>query len=202
MTTPIPLNVAAASPERRKNRFTVVIETPRGSRNKFNWEPELRGFVLGKELPGGSVFPYDFGFVPSTQAPDGDPLDVVVLLDAPTFAGCLVRVRIIGVIDAEQSTKDGRMIRNARLIGVARKSLHHSGMKALSDVPESVLADIEHFFTEYNKAAGKVFTVRGRLGRRKALEMVRAASRTFTRSSRPRTGTRSGRSRPTRRLPA
>jgi inorganic pyrophosphatase len=184
MPKPIPLNVADASPERDKNRFTVVIETPKGSANKFSWDEKRRGFILGKPLPAGSVFPYDFGFIPSTREADGDPVDVVVLLEAPTFPGCLVRVRLIGVIDAEQSTKQREMVRNPRLIGVSTKSVRYAGVKSMSDLPTELADGIEDFFISYNQAAGKTFRVVGRHGKRKAVELVRDGEAMFRRSQR------------------
>src|SRR5215210_3886384 len=87
--------------------LNVIIETPKGSRNKFNYDEELGLFKLGGVLPAGAVFPFDFGFVPSTVGGDGDPLDVLVLMDEPAFAGCLVAVQLIGVIEAEQTERDG-----------------------------------------------------------------------------------------------
>ena len=80
----------------------VVIETPKGSPNKLTFEPRYGTFVLKGVLPAGAVFPFDFGFVPSTRADDGDPLDVLVLMDAPVYPGCIVPSRLIGVIEAEQ----------------------------------------------------------------------------------------------------
>jgi inorganic pyrophosphatase len=96
----------------------VVIETPRNGRNKFKFDEATNQFRLGSVLPAGLSFPYDFGFVPGTKADDGDPLDVLLLMDEPAFPGCRVDTRIIGVIEAEQSKKDA-MVRNDRLIGVA-----------------------------------------------------------------------------------
>jgi inorganic pyrophosphatase len=81
----------------------VVIETPKGSPNKFAFEPRFGTFVLKGVLPAGAVFPFDFGFVPSTRAEDGDPVDVLVLMDAPAFPGCVVPSRLVGVIEAEQT---------------------------------------------------------------------------------------------------
>ena len=80
----------------------VIIETPKGSRNKFKYDSTSRMFKLSKVLPEGMMFPYDFGFVPSSTGGDGDPLDVLVLMDEPTFPGCLLECRLIGVIEAEQ----------------------------------------------------------------------------------------------------
>ena len=79
------------------NLVHVVIETPKASRNKYAFDPELKIFQLKKVLPEGMTFPYDFGFIPSTKAEDGDPVDVLVLMDEPAFAGCLLKCRVIGV---------------------------------------------------------------------------------------------------------
>lgn len=85
----------------------VVIETPKGSRNKYTFDHARRVLMLKKTLPAGMSFPYDFGFVPSTKAEDGDPIDVLVLMDEPTFPGCLVDVRVIGVITGEDQLPGG-----------------------------------------------------------------------------------------------
>src|SRR3954469_6625001 len=87
----------------RSGELNVIIETPKGSRNKFDFDEELGLFKLGGVLPAGAVFPFDFGFVPATRGGDGDPLDVLVLMDEPAFVGCLVAARLIGVIEAEQA---------------------------------------------------------------------------------------------------
>src|SRR5881398_2938674 len=73
----------------------VVVETPKGSRNKFAFEPKLGVFKLKKVLPEGMVFPYDFGFIPSTKAEDGDPIDVLLLMDEPAYPGCLIECRVV-----------------------------------------------------------------------------------------------------------
>jgi inorganic pyrophosphatase len=78
-----------------KQLLRVIIETPKGSRNKFAFNQEERIFELKKVLPAGMGFPYDFGFVPSTKADDGDPVDVLVLMDEPAFAGCILSCRPI-----------------------------------------------------------------------------------------------------------
>src|SRR5918912_4248095 len=88
--------------------LNVIIETPKGSRNKFDYDEETGLFKIGGVLPAGASFPFDFGFVPSTVGGDGDPLDVLVLMDDPAFPGCLVAARLIGVIQAEQTEKDGK----------------------------------------------------------------------------------------------
>src|SRR5215210_8005156 len=106
------------------DEINVIIETPKGSRNKYNFDEELGLFKLGGVLPAGAVFPFDFGYVPSTVGGDGDPLDVLVLMDEPAFVGCLVPARLIGVIEAEQ-TEEGKTTRNDRLIAVTTTSRNH-----------------------------------------------------------------------------
>src|SRR5438270_9657739 len=100
-----------------KQLLTVVVETPKGSRNKYAFDPQQEVFELKKVLPEGMSFPYDFGFVPSTQADDGDPLDVLVLMDEPAFPGCVLKCRGIGVIQGEQGDKKDKE-RNHRVIAI------------------------------------------------------------------------------------
>src|SRR6266480_2719004 len=83
-------------------RCRAIIETPKGRRNKFNYDPEAKLFCLGGLLPEGMMFPFDFGFLPSTVGGDGDPLDVMVLMDEPAHVGCLLDIRIIGVMETVQ----------------------------------------------------------------------------------------------------
>jgi inorganic pyrophosphatase len=120
----------------------VVVETPRGSRNKYKYDPKLGLFRLNRVLFAGASFPFDFGYIPSTRAGDGDPLDVLVLMDAPAFTGCLVIARAIGVLRA---TKNGR--ENHRLIAVSTEDKTWASMRDLSDVPRKLLREIEQFFS-------------------------------------------------------
>src|SRR5436190_6385257 len=152
----------------------VVIETPKGSPNKLAFEPRYGTFMLKGVLPAGAVFPFDFGFVPSTRAEDGDPIDVLVLMDAPVFPGCIVPSRLIGVIEAEQ-TEDGTTIRNDRLLAVAEKSATHRSIQDLRDVSPDLIAQIEYFFTSYNRAKGKRFKVRRHGDKARATALVKAA---------------------------
>jgi inorganic pyrophosphatase len=94
----------------------VVVETPRGSRVKLKYSPELRAFVLSRTLALGVTYPFDWGFVPSTVAPDGDPLDAMILSDAPTHPGIVVCCRPLAVLRVEQNAKDGGRQRNDRVI--------------------------------------------------------------------------------------
>jgi inorganic pyrophosphatase len=159
----------------------VVIETPKGSPNKLAFDPRYGTFVLKGVLPAGAVFPFDFGFVPSTRADDGDPLDVLVLMDAPVFPGCIVPSRLIGVIEAEQ-TEDGETERNDRLLAVAANSAAHRSIHDVGDLSQDLVAQIEHFFVSYNEMKGKRFEVKDRTGRQRAFALVTAAMKTADRA--------------------
>jgi inorganic pyrophosphatase len=152
----------------------VVIETARGGRNKIAYDEELGIFRLKKVLPEGMSFPYDFGFVPSTRGEDGDPLDALVLMDAPTTTGCLVACRLIGVIRAEQEKK-GRRIRNDRLVAVAIPSHTHGDLKHIDDLNRSLLSELEKFFVTYHAEYGETFDMLGCKGPRGAWKLVEAA---------------------------
>jgi inorganic pyrophosphatase len=139
----------------------VIIDTPKGSGNKYKFDEELRCFKVSRVLPLGLCFPFDFGSVQGTCAEDGDPLDVLVLMDAPTFPGCLVTTRLIGGIRARQ--REGRrMIRNDRLIAVPETPVNVARIRSIDALPETVLHDIEHFFRSYNQAQGRELRIASR----------------------------------------
>jgi inorganic pyrophosphatase len=152
-----PAKLVALVPKRH-DRVQVVIETPKGSRNKYAFDPDQRVFKLKKVLPEGMVFPHDFGFIPSTRAEDGDPIDVLILMDEPAFSGCLVEARIVGIIEGEQ-TKNGETERNDRLLAVAESSHTHSDVKSIKDLNDSLLREIETFFVNYHSNDGEKFKV-------------------------------------------
>src|SRR5207248_11642367 len=93
--------IASLEP-REGTLLNVVIETPRDCRNKYKYDEQYGLFKIRKVLPAGSAFPYDFGFIPNTLADDGDPLDVLLLMDEPAYPGCLIQARVLGLIEAEQ----------------------------------------------------------------------------------------------------
>jgi inorganic pyrophosphatase len=158
--------------------LNVIIETPKGSRNKFKFDEHQRLFLLSSVLPVGASFPFDFGFVPSTLGEDGDPLDVLVLMDEPAFPGCLVPARLIGVIEAEQ-TDEGETERNDRLIAVADDSHTHRDVRSLGQLSTNLLEEIEHFFASYNRIKGEEFKPIGRHGPDRAEKLIEQGSRRF-----------------------
>lgn len=168
----------------RKNRqCKVIIETPKGRRQKFRYDPEFELFALGGLLPEGLAFPFDFGFIPSTRAQDGDPLDIMILMDEPAHVGCLLDVRIIGMIEADQ-IEDGKRTENDRVIGVAVHSYSHENLHSLADVPKSILDQVDEFFVSYNKSRGKKFKVKGRHGPKRAASRVDDAIAAFKKNRR------------------
>jgi inorganic pyrophosphatase len=160
-------------------QLNVVIETPKGSRNKFKYDDERRLFKLGGVLPAGAVFPFDFGFVPSTLGADGDPLDVLILMDEPVFPGCLVPARVLGVIEAKQSETKGKTVRNDRLIAVAAEARDHRDVHSISELSDNLVTEIEHFFISYNKIKGKHFKPLGRFGARRAMKLIKEGAKVF-----------------------
>ena|SRR5215471_884336 len=156
----------------------VLVDTPKGSPIKFKVDPKKSCYTISHILPPGTVFPFDFGSIPSTLAEDGDPLDVLILMEEPAFAGCLVPVRLLGALLAEQ-TQEGRTDRNDRLIGAAEKSRLYGDLEALEELPDHVLKEIEHFFVSYNQERGREFRVLGRAGPDRARRLVQVGVRRF-----------------------
>lgn len=154
----------------------VVIETPKGSRNKFAFNPEEHVFELKRVLPSGMAFPYDFGFVPSTLAADGDPVDVLVLMDEPAFPGCVLRCRPIGVIEGEQIEKKQR-IRNDRIVAVEQDAHSWSDVKTVNDLGKKFSRELEEFFVNYHTLSGKKYRILGLSGPSQARKLVKASMR-------------------------
>jgi len=161
------------------NVLQVVIETPKGSRNKYTFDPERGVFTLKKVLPIGMVFPFDFGFVPSTIAGDGDAIDVLVLMDEPAFPGCVLDARLIGVIEGEDllpESDGGGTRRNDRLLAVACVSHLFADIHEAADLPRRLLDSMEEFFVSYPRLlSGKTFKSLGCKNRATAVALVEQA---------------------------
>jgi inorganic pyrophosphatase len=155
------------------DNLTAVVEATRGSRNKFKYDGRTGVFVLNGVLPAGATFPFDFGFVPSTKGEDGDPIDVLILMDDPAFVGAVVPSRLVGAIQAEQTEDEAETVRNDRLIAIADKSHLYRGVDTIEALPPNLVDEIEHFWISYNAIKGKRFKPIGRVGPRGAVELVR-----------------------------
>jgi inorganic pyrophosphatase len=164
-------------PVRKKDGLLqVIVETPKGCRNKFSFDVEQEIFSLKKVLPAGMAFPYDFGFLPKTLADDGDPIDVLLLMDEPAFPGVLVPSRLIGVIEGEQV--DGKKrTRNDRLVAVADANHMYGMVRKLSDLPKQFLRELEDFFVNYHRLQGKEYKLLGCKGIAEAETLIKQAKK-------------------------
>lgn len=157
--------------------LNVIIETPRGSACKYHYEPEQDVFLIKKMLPLGMVFPFDFGFVPNTIAGDGDPLDVLVVMEHIAAVGCLVQCRIVGLLEAEQAEEGKKKERNDRLVAIPACSQLYSAIERVNDMGSNMTHEIEQFFTDYNLRQGKTFKPLGWHGEKAAEKLVRKYSK-------------------------
>jgi inorganic pyrophosphatase len=156
----------------------VVVDTAKGSRNKYKYDETLGLYRLSKVLPLGLTFPYDFGSIPSTRAEDGDPLDVLVLGEEALLPGFLVTVRLVGVIQAEQ-TEHGKTFRNDRLLGAIETPVNRPAIQTLAELPSERLDEIEYFFSAYNHLEGRHFKPIGRHGPATAEQLLADGIRQF-----------------------
>ena len=154
----------------------VVIETPRGSRAKFAWDPKLETFALSKSLLTGLSYPHDWGFVPSTKADDGDPLDIMVIHDAATFPGLVVACRIIGILQIEQKSKK-KSERNDRLFAVPRRSHSERALKDVAGLTKPIREELEKFFIATDELEDKKLNVLGWKGPKAALQAIKDAAK-------------------------
>jgi inorganic pyrophosphatase len=164
----------------KQGLLQVIIETPKGSQNKFAFDPDQSVFCLKSVLPAGMVFPYDFGFLPRTEAEDGDPIDVLLLMDEPAFPGCVVPARLIGVMQGEQIDpgKGGKKkVRNDRLLAVADASHAYANIRALKDLPKDWLNELQNFFVNYHRLQGKQYRLLGCKGADEAMRLIKQAQK-------------------------
>jgi len=156
-----------------KNTVHAVIETPRGSRNKYNYDEQHDFFKLKRVLPAGTFFPFDFGFIPHTKGEDGDPLDVMVISDYPSHTGCVIECRVIGVFEVVQKEKRQKPVRNDRIFAVPRVSLNYSEIKKIEDLSDNLIKEVSHFFEYYTTMAGKEFRLIRTAGAVAAIRLIK-----------------------------
>jgi inorganic pyrophosphatase len=149
----------------------AVIETPAQTRHKYAFAPKYGIMLLKMTLAEGLAWPYDYGFIPQTRADDGDPTDVLVISDAPTFSGCLLAVRVLGAILLK---KNG--VVNNRVVACPKRThgvtLKSDGYDKIDDVPKEMLAGIERFLVEYSEVEGNKIEFDGVRSRKKTLGMI------------------------------
>jgi inorganic pyrophosphatase len=154
----------------------AVIETPRGSTCKLDFDPKLRVFTLAKPLMAGLTYPYDWGFIPSTQAEDGDPLDVLVIHDAQTYPGVVLQCRPVGILEVEQKSK-GKRERNDRVFAVPDRSPLETDLQDIRRLPSRAREELERFFLATNALEDKKLEFLGWRGPSHAAKTIKRLSR-------------------------
>lgn len=163
----------------------AIIETPRSIRHKYALEPKYGIFKLKQTIADGLQWPYDYGFIPHTLAEDGDPIDIVFLCEAPTFSGCLVEARVLGIIELD---KNG--IRNDRIVacpvrqnGVAQSS---DQFETIKDLPRESLDSLCRFLVDYSSFEGNKIKFVGVRSRKKAMDAIARTMKVFAKKKRRR----------------
>lgn len=157
----------------------AIVETPKGSRNKFAYDPQQRIFALSRILPAGMAFPLDFGFLPGTKAPDGDPLDVLLIMDEPAYPGIAVKARLVAIMEGEQTEEDGSKSRNDRLLAVAEASQVYAGITDVEQVPDVLRLQLEQFFVNYHRIQNRKYRPLGWKNAEAAIRSIGQPRRKF-----------------------
>lgn len=155
--------------------YDVMIETPKGSTVKYVWDEDLQCIRSKRIMPIGAHFPFNFGFFPYTLVEDGDPLDILLLMDAPVHPGVMMRVRVIGALLAEQTSD--KTIRNDRIIAVDDTCPIYGSYKSVEDMPERLRNGLVHFFKSYNEYRGQQFVCIGWVGVEEACNLIKKAKK-------------------------
>lgn len=153
---------------------TMIVEVPKDSANKYEYDPTTGTFRLDRVLYSPLHYPGDYGFVPSTLAEDGDPLDILVLMGQPSFPGCLLEARALGFL--EMTDEKGP---DQKVLAVPLHDPRYDGYRSLADVHPHRLREIEHFFAIYKDLEGKPVTVDGWRDAPEAVSLVRATMERF-----------------------
>ncbi|HTM26957.1 MAG TPA: inorganic diphosphatase [Vicinamibacterales bacterium] len=157
----------------------VVVESPRGATLKLTFDPDLGVMTLSRPLPQGLVYPHDWGFIPSTRAEDGDPLDAIVVWDGVSYPGVVIACRPIGVLQIEQNNKEtGERERNDRLAVLPVDAPRWNSIGTIDDLGERACLELEHFFRAAVAFEGKELRTVGWKGPAAAMKLVRASIRT------------------------
>jgi inorganic pyrophosphatase len=158
-----------------KKHIYAVVETPRGSHAKLKYEPKLGVFTLSKPLLAGLTYPYDWGFIPSTEAEDGDPLDVLIIHDAATYPGLVLSCIPIGVLEVVQKT-NGKTERNDRIFAVPDRAPFEGDLEDIRRLPRRALGDLEEFFRATDALQPKALDFRGWRGPKHAKKLIKSSA--------------------------
>ena len=166
----------------KKGNVHVVVETPRGSAAKLEFDPDLQLFTLSKALILGLTYPYDWGFIPSTEGEDGDPIDVLVLHDAATTPGLVLKCKIIGALELVQIEGGKHAIRNDRIIAVPRHSHREEAEHDARELPKQIRSEIEKFFVATDELENKELEFLGWKGPKIGQRLIDKAAKQFKKS--------------------
>jgi inorganic pyrophosphatase len=155
-------------------KLHCLVEIPKGSRNKYEWDPELQAIKLDRFLFSSVVYPTDYGFIPDTMAEDGDPLDAMVCVSEPTFPGCVIPVKVIALFRMRDDKGQ-----DDKVLCVPLSDPNWNSMEKLEDIQQNLRDEISHFFSIYKTPEGKVVKVDGWYDRDEALQVIEAARRRF-----------------------
>jgi inorganic pyrophosphatase len=158
-----------------KSHIHAVIETPRGNHCKLEYDPKHRVFTLSKPLLAGLTYPYDWGFIPSTKAEDGDPLDVLVIHDAGTYPGLLLRCTPIGVLQVLQTAK-GKSERNDRIFAIPDRAPFEGDLQDVRHLPKRAIGELEKFFEATDALENKKLKFLGWHGPTHAIRTIKRLS--------------------------
>jgi len=158
--------------------FFCIVEIPKGSRNKYEWDHERDALVLDRFLFSSVVYPTDYGFVPDTLSEDGDPLDVMVCVSEPTFPGCMIEVKPIALFRME----DDKGL-DDKILCVPLHDPGWNTLETLDDLPDQLQNEIAHFFSIYKNLENKKVSVKGWFSRQEAVEEIRASRARFAETS-------------------
>jgi inorganic pyrophosphatase len=150
--------------------ITMVVEIPKGSRNKYEMDHDTGQIHLDRMLFTATRYPADYGFIPKTLADDGDPLDALAMVSEPTFPGCHIAIRPIGLFVMEDQGKDDH-----KILGVPTGDPVWREVETLEDVPDHLLQELEHFFAIYKDLEDKKTAVRGWQSADAAVETIEKA---------------------------
>jgi inorganic pyrophosphatase len=155
----------------------VIVESPRGSALKLKYDPDRGVMMLSRPLPEGLTYPHDWGFIPSTQAPDGDPLDVFIMWDGVSYPGIVIPCRPIGLLRVEQTNiKSRARERNDRIAALPIKAPRLDAIRSVFDIPERTRLELQQFFLAAVAFEGKDLKILGWSGPDEAIALVRASS--------------------------
>lgn len=166
-----------------KNTIQAIVETPRNQRQKYAFDPKTGAFRQSMLLPEGLQWPYDYGFIPQTLADDGDPLDLLFLGEEPTFTGCLIAARVLGIVKLKKNGTENDRVLGCPILqkGITQKS---DAFGDVNDIPKDTMTSLCRYLVEYSQAEGNKLEFLGTQSRKKALKAIKTAHKAFEKQCR------------------